>query len=180
MKHIYILLTKSDTVLSRCVHMVTGASYTHVSIGFDKDLTLLYSSSRKNGRTLFPAGPCREHFYKGYYSRHQHIPCTLHRIEVSDEVYAKALEEVHRIIDRSELYHFNIVGLALCQFGIEFEREYNFFCSQFVGNILDRSGTLELPKAVTLMKPIDYLGLPQLDHCYTGNIKGLRKYLAYA
>ena len=56
MKSIYILLTRSDTVLSRIVHLFTAARYTHVSIAFDGELQTVYSSSRKNGRTLFPAG----------------------------------------------------------------------------------------------------------------------------
>ena len=47
MKSIYILLTKSDTVVSKAIHLVTADQYTHVSISFDKTLQPLYSFSRK-------------------------------------------------------------------------------------------------------------------------------------
>ena len=60
MKTIYILLTRSGTLLSNLVYSVTGASYTHASLAFDEDLSCLYSSTRKNGYTMFPAGPSRE------------------------------------------------------------------------------------------------------------------------
>lgn len=60
MKSIYIMLTRSETILSRLVYLVTRDAYTHASISFDENLTTFYSSSRKDGHTIFPAGPCRE------------------------------------------------------------------------------------------------------------------------
>ena len=60
MKTIYILLTRSGTLLSNVVHLLTRDTYTHASISFDHELQPLYSSARKNGVTMFPAGPCRE------------------------------------------------------------------------------------------------------------------------
>ena len=49
MKTIYILLTRSGTLLSKLVYAATGASYTHASMAFDAELSCLYSSTRKNG-----------------------------------------------------------------------------------------------------------------------------------
>lgn len=68
MKTIYILLTRSSSVLSRIIHFATGDDYTHVSIAFDKELHTLYSSGRKNGRTVIPAGPCVESIRDGFMS----------------------------------------------------------------------------------------------------------------
>ena len=65
MKTIYILLTRSGTLLSNLVYSVTSASYTHASLAFDEDLSCLYSSTRKNGYTMFPAGPSREYLNRG-------------------------------------------------------------------------------------------------------------------
>ena len=57
MKTLYIFLTRSGTLVSNLVYALTGAEYTHISLAFDEDLTTLYSSTRKNGYTMFPAGP---------------------------------------------------------------------------------------------------------------------------
>ncbi len=54
MKTIYILLTRSGTLLSKLVYAATGSSYTHASMAFDAELSCLYSSTRKNGYTMFP------------------------------------------------------------------------------------------------------------------------------
>lgn len=181
MKTIYILLSKSNTVVSRMVGVFTADEYTHVSISFDKELTTFYSSSRKNGRTMFPAGPCRESFRYGWFKKYgKIIPCALYKLEVCDEVYAMAKEEVEKIMQEEEKYHYNIFGLILCKFNIPFERRNHFFCSQFVGEILERSHALELPKVPTVMKPCDYMNMPELDCVYTGYIEELSKKWSYA
>ena len=46
MKTIYILLTRSGTLLSKLVYAVTGASYTHASMAFAAELSCLFSSTR--------------------------------------------------------------------------------------------------------------------------------------
>ena len=41
MKTLYIFLTRSGTLLSNLVYSLTGAQYTHISLGFDEDLSTL-------------------------------------------------------------------------------------------------------------------------------------------
>ena len=41
MKNIYILLTRSRTILSRLIHLATNDTYTHASIAWDDELTTL-------------------------------------------------------------------------------------------------------------------------------------------
>ncbi len=171
MKTIYILLTKSDSILSRIIHFITMDSYTHVSIAFDENLEQLYSSSRKNGRTVLPAGPCMEQISCGYYRKHaSRIPCLLYELQVDEEIYFQVKREVQRIIENSEEYHYNIFGLLLCQFNIPYHRKRHYFCSQFVSEVLDRSGALKLPKDTSLMKPSDYMCLPELSYRFQGRL----------
>ena len=173
MKTIYILLTRSDTVLSRMVHFVTADCYTHVSLSFDKSLQPLYSSSRKNGRTLFPAGPCREHLQGGYYQKHGQTPCALYELPVSDEVYWSVKQGVQQIMENERDYHFNIIGLLLCQLNVPYHRKRHFFCSQFVSQVLEENGAIELPKDPTVMKPSDYMSMPELVCRFQGRLHEL-------
>ena len=85
MKTIYILLTRSGTLLSKLVYAVTGASYTHASMAFDEELNCLYSSTRKNGYTMFPAGPSKEYLNKGVFRLRGDAPCALYALDVTDE-----------------------------------------------------------------------------------------------
>ncbi len=167
MKKIYILLSRTQSIVSRIVHLTTRDSYTHAAIAFDQDLQELYSSARWDGKNMFPSGPCREDLRRGFYALRK-TPCAVYELCVEDDVYERAKMEVIQIVENQELYHFNVIGLMLCKLGIPFHRKSHFFCSQFVGEILKRSGALALPCEPCLLRPIDYTRLPQLKFCFQG------------
>lgn len=177
MKTIYILLTRTQSVLSRTVGLLTSDPYTHVAMAFDQDFRVMYSSARWNGRDMFPCGPCREYLHKGFYARHK-TPCAVYELHVEDAVYEAALREVGDIIAHQSQYHFNIIGLLLCSLRIPFRRRNYFFCSQFVGEILRRSGALELPKEPCLLRPIDYTRIPQLQFRFQGYTSQVKRRLS--
>ena len=173
MKTLYIFLTRSGTLLSNLVYSLTGAQYTHVSLAFDEDLSTLYSSTRKNGYTMFPAGPSREYLNRGVFLMRENIPCALYALEVTDEAYTRAKRRADHMMNHGELYRFNSVGLLLCALHIRWNRRRHYFCSQFVSEVLQKSGALELPKPSTLMHPSDYAELPELRCLYRGTLAGL-------
>ena len=173
MKTIYILLTRSGTLLSKLVYAVTGASYTHASMAFDEELNCLYSSTRKNGYTMFPAGPSKEYLNKGVFRLRGDAPCALYALEVTDEAYVRARRRAEHMMARGELYRFNTLGLILCALHIRWQRRRHYFCSQFVSEVLEKSGAVDLPKDSTLMHPSDYTTLPGLECLYTGPLREL-------
>ena len=146
MKTIYILLTRSGTLLSNLVYAFTGANYTHASMAFDEDLSCLYSSTRKNGYTMFPAGPSKEYLNKGIFRLRENVPCALYALEVTDEAYMRARRRAEHMMAHGRLYRFNTLGLLLCGLHIRWQRRRHYFCSQFVSEMLEKSGAMELPK----------------------------------
>ena len=173
MKTIYILLTRSGTLLSNLVYAVTGANYTHASLAFDDDLNCLYSSTRKNGYTMFPAGPSREYLNRGVFRLRGDVPCALYALEVSDEAYTRARRRADHMMAHGRLYRFNVIGLVLCALHIRWQRRRHYFCSQFVGEVLEKSGAVELPKHSTLMHPNDYARMERLQCVYRGRLADL-------
>ena len=173
LKTIYILLTRSGTLLSKLVYAATGASYTHASMAFDEELNCLYSSTRKNGYTMFPAGPSKEYLNKGVFRLRGDAPCALYALDVTDEAYVRARRRAEHMMARGELYRFNTLGLILCALHIRWQRRRHYFCSQFVSEVLEQSGALALPKDSTLMHPNDYPLLPQLKCLYKGRLADL-------
>ena len=173
MKTLYIFLTRSGTLLSNLVYSLTGAQYTHISLAFDEDLSTLYSSTRKNGYTMFPAGPSREYLNRGVFLMRENIPCALYALEVTDEAYTRAKRRTQHMMHHGELYRFNSLGLLLCWMHIRWQRRRHYFCSQFVSEVLEKSGALTLPKDSTLMHPNDYTQLPQLKCLYKGRLADL-------
>ena len=173
MKTLYIFLPRSGTMLSNLVYHITGAQYTHVSLAFDPDLTTLYSSTRKNGYTMFPAGPSKEYLNRGVFRLREDIPCALYALDVTEEAYLRARRRADHMMAHGELYRFNSLGLLLCALHIRWKRRRHYFCSQFVSEVLQKSGSLDLPKHSTLMHPNDYTSLPQLRCLYQGRLGDL-------
>lgn len=153
MKSIYILLTNTDTLVSKIIKLTTDDRYTHASISFDESLQPLYSFSRKYVNAPLPAGLRTEPLTKGFFQKYQYIPCALYELQVSDEVYWTARRQVEHMMEDAPSYRFSVIGLILCRLNIPFHRERRYFCSEFVSEVLSRSKALRLPKEPSLMRP---------------------------
>lgn len=182
MKSIFILLTKSDTYISKLIKLTTEDTYTHASISFDESLQPLYSFSRKYVNLPLPAGLRTEPLTKGFFQKYDYIPCALYELKVSDETYIAARREVEQMMKEAPTYRFNVIGLVSCRLGIPFHRERRYFCSEFVSEVLTRSQALPLPKDTSLMRPNDYTKIPALSCRFEGRLNTLlqRKRLAAA
>ena len=172
MKTIYLLLTRSKSMLSRAILCLTGDAYTHISIGVDSNLSAFYSFARRHPSTPVPAGFVRETLDGGYFGRHSGMPCALYALEVPDETYRKIAARLESMCGQAEQFHYSVMGLILCGLDFAHERSRHFFCSQFVGELLEESGAMRLPKPPSLMHPMDYAGLPELRRVYEGQLCG--------
>ena len=173
MRKIYILLTRSGTWVSRLIGLVTNDRYTHASISFEPDLQPMYSFSRKYVNLPLPAGLRAEPLDTGFYKKYDSIPCALYELNVTDAVYAAAKSEVERMMQDTGHCPFNLIGLLLCRMQIPFHRENQYFCSEFVSEVLTRSHALTMPKVPSLMRPNDYTSLSQLTCRFEGKLNEL-------
>ena len=90
-------------------------------------------------------------------------------------LYEKARAEVEGFMINNEQYKFSILGTFACKLGIEWKRKNKYFCSQFVAEILNRSGAAKLPKAASLMRPMDCAELEGMNLVFEGNIGQLKE-----
>lgn len=173
MKSIYILLTKSDTYVSRIIKLLTADTYTHASISFDSSLQPLYSFSRKYVNAPLPAGLRTEPLTKGFFKKYDYIPCAVYELQVKEEIWCEAKALVERMMSEAPQYQFSVIGLILCRLGIPYHRRRRYFCSEFVSAVLDRSDALKLPKKPSLMRPNDYTKIPSLACRFEGRLNML-------
>ena len=122
---------------------------------------------------MFPAGPSKEYLNRGVFRLREDIPCALYALDVTEEAYLRARRRADHMMAHGELYRFNSLGLLLCALHIRWKRRRHYFCSQFVSEVLQKSGSLDLPKHSTLMHPNDYTSLPQLRCLYQGRLGDL-------
>lgn len=169
---IYILLIRSETWLSRLIHVTTAADYTHVSISLDGPTGPFYSFGRKNPEHSLPAGLVQEPMRWNMKHRYS-APCCLYSLNVSDESYMKLRRRVNQMYAQRDLYNYNILGLLGAFFNFPLKRRYHYFCSQFVANILAESGALEFDKSPDLLRPTDFCALEQLIPVHQGSLGSL-------
>lgn len=177
MRTIYIVLTKTGTYLSRFIHIITRADYTHASMSFEDELQPLYSFSRFYTYLPLPAGLHHEPLDVGFFKKHSHIPCAVYKLEVDEETYQAAKKEVDAMLENSKYYRFNILGLALCGFRIPLNRKRHYFCSEFVSHILHSSNALKLPRKPCIMRPNDYTKIENLECIFEGRLDDLKERL---
>ena len=74
---VYILLTRTSSILSRLIRILTRAAYTHAALALDEEFEETYSFTRRNPRLIWPAGLARESLWRGLYlaRRDPPLPC---------------------------------------------------------------------------------------------------------
>lgn len=165
---IYILLSHSGSMFSRAINIYTGDPYTHVSIALDKDLKELYSFGRLKPYNPIIAGFVKEDIVNGTYGRFPNTRCALYSLKIDDIQYQKLKKELDRFKMEANKYGYNFLGLIGAMFHYPIQRKYNYFCSQFVSEILQNSGINILDKHPGLTSPMDFKKCKELQFIYEG------------
>lgn len=173
MPTIYILLTNTRTAFSRLIGWSTGETYTHVAIALDRELCKVYSFARRNPRFLLPAGLVREDVRAGVYARAMDRPSRLYALEISDAAYRRLMDRLVSMLVERRNYRYSILGVVACRFGIPLRRRKKFFCSQFVGEMLESSGQTNFVKPPALLRPNDFCAFEDLRLIYSGKLAGV-------
>lgn len=169
MKKIFIILTKSPTLLSRSIGWITKDEYTHSSISFNSTIQPMYSAGRKYAFSMFPASLKVEPLDKSFYKYFNKSKMGIYYIEVSEQAYYKTKEFVETMV--AKRLPFNAIGLLLCKTKIDYPRKGRFFCSEFVSTALQQSGEIDIIKKPNLFRPEDFLKIKGIKFVYKGIIK---------
>lgn len=172
-KYIYLIFSKTGTLLSKSIGYITKSKYTHVSISFDNTFTEMYSFGRINPNNPFIGGFIIENLSTGVYKKFNKSICLVYKIQVTK----RQLEKLHNELDKfrfSDLnFRYNFLGLFGVLLGKPLERETHYFCSQFVSTLLIRSEIYKSDKVPGLISPTDLLTI--IENCeiiyegYTNN-----------
>lgn len=176
-KSIYILLTRTSSILSRVIHRMTRAAYTHAALVMDEDFKEIYSFTRRDPRYILPAGLARENLRKGLYRARKDPPCRVYRLRVTEEEYERIRRRVQAMYAERENYHYNYLGVAANYFGRQHSSPKRYFCSEFVATMV-KTGGHETAVVPARMRPMDFTRMPELEPVYQGSIRGLRRRVA--
>lgn len=169
-KDIYILLTRTGTLLSNTVKLYTRKPFNHVSISLDKELNELYSFGRKTPWNPLVAGFIKEDILFGTYARFPDTTCEVYKYRVDNITMGKIRKKIEYFKEHEDSYRYNLLGLFCVMFNKPLNREKAFFCSQFVTHIFIESGLELFDKNQGLITPDDFRHLEGFDLIYKGDL----------
>lgn len=170
-KQVYILFTDTGSVLNNLIKMYTKAPYNHTSIAFDIELKELYSFGRIYPSNPFIAGFVKEDIHSGTFARFSETNFSLYSFEVDEHTF-KRMKDVIREFERNKKkYRYNFIGLFGVMANRPIERQYAYFCSQFVATVFQRSGIEIFDKPPALIRPDDFIKSGKLKYLYHGKLR---------
>ncbi|MED4957924.1 hypothetical protein ABEO75_13185 [Paenibacillus macerans] len=169
-RSVYILLTNTGTLFTRVIKGYTGAPYNHASISFDRELSELYSFGRKNPNNPLNGGFVKEDIKTGTFSKYPNTTCVLYELRVTGREVEKMERVLRLFIRKRNKYLYNLLGVIgiVLKEPVEFSNSY--FCSQFVAEILERSGIKLWNKLPALVTPDDFRQCNRLKLIYEGKL----------
>lgn len=169
-RHIYILLTDTGTLFTKSIKKYTKAPYNHASISFDLELNELYSFGRKNPNNPINGGFVKEDIFTGTYSKYPDTTCVIYEFEVTERDIVKMKRVLNVFIKNHKKYLYNLLGVLGVSINEPVEFSNSFFCSQFVAEILKRSGISLWDKLPALVTPDDFRKNDRLQLLYEGKL----------
>ncbi|MBU9721245.1 hypothetical protein KS407_07255 [Bacillus alkalicola] len=169
-KHVYIMLSDTGTLFTTVIKKYTKAPYNHASLAFDPELTEMYSFGRKNPRNPLYGGFVKEDILKGTYSRYKKTTCVVYRLEVTERDVVKMKRVLNVFIKNNGKYLYNLLGVIGVSINEPVEFSNSYFCSQFVADVLRRSGIVLWDKLPALVTPDDFRKNERLELIYEGKL----------
>ena len=172
MKKIYIVLTRTGTILSKIVGFYTKDEFTHSSISLDKELNEMYSFGRLNPYNAFVGGFVHEHIDSGTFKRFYKTIAKVYSLEIEDSQYRRIQELIEHFLKNRKEYKFNKRGLFLIAINKKVKKHKSFYCAEFVKYILDEAGVKNnLPE---LVRPESFKNMEGIIQIYSGLLRNYK------
>jgi hypothetical protein len=170
--HLYIVLTRTNTLISKLIQLIKKDYFTHAAISLDKELNRMYSFGRVYSYNPFIGSFKQERINKGLYKRFDNIPAVIIEVEVTKQQYEKAKHLINRFITNKEYYKYNYIGLLYSILNRARYRNDRFLCSEFVYYILSECQIIDLNIPRNLVRPQNFLEI-KCNIIYNDNLKKL-------
>lgn len=172
-EEVFFILSNTKTRVGKIIKKVLDVEYNHISFSFEDNFNEVYGFGFNSDEN--EVGFIIERFDAGRYRDNNAEYITLGMKVTPNEkrTLRKTLENYKK--NRSK-YKFNKVGLVSNAFGLSFNPDDAFFCSQFVAKLFKDSGIQLFNKSQGLTRPSDFLFHPNIIEKHKGLIKDRLEY----
>lgn len=155
MKHIYVVLPKSETTIAKISRKITKYPYSHVTLCMQDKLEIFYSFSRLRNDAALISGFAKE--YRSHLASKQGVKltCKIFKIPVTNQEYSKIEEFIQKTKEDDTLL-FNYLSMATLPVLKGFDVYKTQNCCSFVAQALEKISTLHLEKPSYKYFPRDF------------------------
>lgn len=153
--------------MGKIIKNVTRSDYNHASISLDKTFNNVYGFGRNTDDN--ESGFIVEKMDSGIY-RDNNVDYIQLLLRVTEKEY-KSIEKIIRTFQINKYkFKFNKLGLILSGLNIPYNKQYEFFCSQFISYVFVNSGIFLFDKNYGLVRPNDFLNHPDFKIVSKGKV----------
>ena len=167
-KYIYLIFSRTGTIFSRVINFGLSHKYAHVSLSFDSSLNVMYSFGRINPDNPFIAGLITENIDGGIFTKFPYSECMIYKVTVTEDQLNTLKKELKIFMNEQKKYRYNFLGVFTAYWDKPREKDYYYFCSQFVSELLIKSSIYESTKPPALISPKDLLAIDNKEIIYEG------------
>ncbi|WP_407317748.1 hypothetical protein UQW22_14255 [Isoptericola halotolerans] len=164
--NVYVVLSRSTTVLSRAIRLVTGAEVTHAALALDPGLERMFSFGRRRAGNPFVGCFKRERIDDELYRAMATLPGVVLRVPVTPQQHEAIRVQVAQFAIDRDRYSYNLSGLV----GRGSEGSPRFVCSEFVYHVLRGAGVCDLAVPRWKVRPQTLLRVPG-EVVFRGDLK---------
>ena len=168
---IYVVISRTGTLLCRMIGLFSGGVYNHASLSLDESLSLMYSFGRVNAYNPIVGGFVKESPFFGTFKRFAGTEVIVYRIPVTREQKTAIEVCLHDMYARRDHYGYNFLGLLVAAFGVYWQRKNRYYCSEFVRDVLGWYSVLDARVYYGIVKPEDFAAIPGAKCIYSGNLR---------
>ncbi|GAE94231.1 hypothetical protein JCM21714_3371 [Gracilibacillus boraciitolerans JCM 21714] len=169
-EYVYIMLSDTGTLFTNVIKTYTKAPYNHASLSFDSELKEMYSFGRKKPTNPLHGGFVKEDIFTGTYSKYPNTSCVIYRLQVTEREKQKMKRILEVFIKNNHKFLYNILGVIGVSLKEPVEFSNSYFCSQFVADILFRSGIKLWDKLPAMVTPDDFRKSIAFELLYEGKL----------
>lgn len=177
---VYIILTGTNSLLSKTIGVFTDSKYNHASISFDLDLDRMFSFgfsendvtpgfTVENIDTTFLNNKLR--------SNREKIECQVYSVIVTEEQSMKMRFKINEYLSLKNKMKYSFAGLFGHILNKPVTRDNKMLCSEFVDSMLKFSDIDLTKKNSSLVAPVDFEKIEddRVDLIYEGYLKDYNK-----
>ena len=157
--YIYLLITRTPTVIGKVIRGVLDNKYNHMSICTEKDLSEIYSFGRVSVRNFIVGGPLKESYYTLSLGSNSDVQLCVLRIPVTKHQYQRVLHFIQSVFYDADGYIYNLpdaigtvfkkrIRVNKCYTCIEFCKEALLFANIRAGQLLGYVNNLDAARRV--------------------------------